>query len=196
MDEAEHYAELLTSDAAVSCFSEEDATDAAVQAEKLKVEFNLGKAVQQDMFTRVSQLKKRKFHGSKVPFPPLPSSWEPEELMKRMPAGTNLICDKFNGRWLCTWRAPTKALKQLSRSWGMRGHKACIVEIMDWVWGLAIGYGQECPYVYPLQKPPDSDGPAVAPTETPNTGGSASSAGPAPASKPQKKRKMAKAKKS
>ena len=193
LDETEHYADLLTSDAAVSCFSEEDANEAALSAEKLKMEFALGKAVQQEIFTRVSMLKKRKFTGSKVPFPELPSTWDPEDLVKKMPAGAKLELDKFNGRWLCTWRAPTKALKQLSRSWGMRGHRACIVEIMDWVWGLAIGYGEECPYQWPLQKP-SSAGPAAAPTETPNSGGAASSAGPAPAAQPTKKKESGQSK--
>lgn len=40
----------------------------------------------------------------------------------------------------------TKVVKALSRSWGVRGHSACIRGILAWSWGLAEVYGMACPY--------------------------------------------------
>ena len=87
MDEAENYAELLTSDAATSCFSAQDADEAAETAEKLKEQFTLGRQCQEAIFKRVSQLKKKKFIGSQVPFPELPAPFDPDVLLRRMPPG-------------------------------------------------------------------------------------------------------------
>lgn len=190
LDETENYAELLTSDAATSCFSAADAEEAAATAEQLQEQLDLGKQCQQSIFARVGQLKKRKFQGSQVVFPELDSRFNPEDLLRRMPSGSTLLLDKFNGRWWASWKAPTGAYKRLSRSWGLRGHKQCITEIMDWVWGLAIGYGQTCPYKWPLQHggalPSSSAGPA-----TSSAGPASTSAGSA---KPIKRVKKSAAK--
>lgn len=64
-----------------------------------------------------------------------------------LPKGCKLRCDRFNGRWHCFYRAPTGAVKCLSRSWGIKSHEECFGQIAVWAWGLALGYGQEaCPY--------------------------------------------------
>ena len=127
MDEAENYAELFTSDAATADLSASDADEAADTAEKLKQQVTLGRQCQEAIFKRVSVLKKRKFLGSQVPFPQLPTSFEPDVLLRRMPPASVLKLDKFNGRWEASWKAPTCSFERLSRSWGLRGHKQCII---------------------------------------------------------------------
>lgn len=59
MDEAENYAELLVSDAAASVFSNEDAQDAQVQANKMKEAFSLAQQCQNEIFNGVSHMKKK-----------------------------------------------------------------------------------------------------------------------------------------
>lgn len=184
MDEAENYAELLTSDAATAVLSASDANEAADTAETLKQQVTLGRQCQEAIFKRVRVLKKRKFLGSQVPFPQLPTSFEPDVFLRGMPPGSVLKLDKFNGRWEASSKAPTGSFKRLSRSWGLRGHKQCIIEVMDWVWCLAIGYGVQCPYKWPLQ-------PAAAKPKASGGDAAGSSAGAAPASEIQPK-KMAK----
>ena len=84
MDEAENYAELLTSDAAISCFGAQGADEAAGTAEKMKQHVKLGRQSQEATFKRVSQLKKKKFIGSQVLFPELPAQFEPDVLLRRI----------------------------------------------------------------------------------------------------------------
>ena len=70
-----------------------------------------------------------------------------EAMLTKLPPGTRLEIDRFNGRWRAAWKSPvTKTWKSISRSWGVRGHQACLAEIMQWSWSLAEGYGEECPY--------------------------------------------------
>ena len=186
MDEAENCAELLTSDAATPCFSAQDADEAAETAEKLKQQVTLGRQCQEAIFKRVSQLKKKKFIRSQVTFPELPAQFDPDVLLRRMAPGSILKLDKFNGRWEASWKAPIGSFKRLSRSWGLRGHKQCIIEVMDWVLGLAIGYGVQCPNQWPLQpaaaKPKSGGGDAA---------GSSAGAAPGPEIQPKKRAKKA-----
>jgi hypothetical protein len=106
------------------------------------------KAMQRKIYETIKKhCKKRKFAGSQVPFPELPQQLEPEQVLKLLPSGSKLRLDTFNGRWHCSFKCPgTNATKCLSRSWGVRGHEACIREIAKWSWELAIGYGMHCPY--------------------------------------------------
>ena len=54
MDEAENYVDLLVSDAATDVFSEEDAQDAQVQANKMREALSVAKQCQTEIFKRVS----------------------------------------------------------------------------------------------------------------------------------------------
>lgn len=110
---------------------------------------NLQKELQDKIFAVVQKHKKSKgkFSGSKVPFPALADDMQPEAILMLMPEGSRLRLDRFNGRWHAFFRCPhTKTVKALSRSWGVRGHVACIQGILAWSWGLAEGYGMACPY--------------------------------------------------
>ena len=186
MDEAENYAELLTSYAATAVCSASDADEAADTAEQLKQQATLRRQCRDAIFKRVRVLKKKKLLGSQVTFPELPTSFEPDVLPRRMPPGSVLKLDKFNGRWEASWKAPTGSFERLSRSWGLCGHKQCIIEVMDWVWGLAIGYGVQCPYNWPLQ-------PAAAQPKASGGDAAGSSAGAAPAPEIQPKKRARKA---
>ena len=177
---------VLTGDAATAVLSASDADEAADTAEKLKQQVTLGRRCQEAIFKRVSVPKKKKFLGSQVTFPELPASFEPDVLLRRMPPGSVLKFDKFNGRWEASWKAPTDSFKRLCRSWGLRGHKQCISEVMDWVWGLAIGYGVQCPYKWPLQ-------PAAAQPKASGGDAAGFSAGAAPAPEIQPKKRAEKA---
>ena len=110
---------------------------------------NFEKATQCKIYQTIKKhaKKKKKFAGSGVPFPSLPDELEPDKVLELLPEACKLRLDTFNGRWHCFFKCPdTDAIKALSRSWGMRGHEACILEIVEWSWGLAIGYGMHCPY--------------------------------------------------
>ena len=63
--------------------------------------------------------KKKKFTGSRVPFPPLDERMQIPLLLAKMPAQSTLELDQFNGRWKASWKTPvTNEWKRLSRSWG------------------------------------------------------------------------------
>ena len=87
-----------------------------------------------------------------MPFPVLDADMDIDTLVSKMPPGSKLEIDRFNGRWRASVRTPhTLVWKRLSRSWGLRGHSACLREIMEWAWSLGVRYGLQCPYSDLLQ---------------------------------------------
>ena len=146
------YSQVMQQQQFVSASAADEAADTA---EKLKQQVTLGRQCQEAIFKRVSVLKKKTFLGSQVPFPELPTSFEPDVLLRRMPPGSVLKLDKFNGRWEASWKAPTGSFKRLTRSRGLRGHKQCIIEVMDWVWAwpLAMECSAHTSGHYNLQQP-------------------------------------------
>ena len=51
-----------------------------------------------------------------------------------LPPYTRLHKDVFNGRWRAHWRAPFSALESVSKSWGCRGEKQALVEVLQDIW--------------------------------------------------------------
>ena len=166
LDEAENYWDMLGSDAAAAVFSQADQEEIGKTVEDLKAQHSMAQQCQERIFNKVKSLKKgagkRKFTGSKTPFPPLSASMTIEALLQKLPEGTKLECDKFNGRWKACWLTPhTKVWKTISRSWGCKSHAACLSDILLGAWSLASGYGLECPFHRP-DGPSASQAPAPA----------------------------------
>ena len=156
MDEAESYWDILGSDAAASVMSDQDKEEVEKTVENLKAAHSLAKQCQERISQKVKSLKastrksKAAFTGSKVPFPKLSADMSIESMVAQLPPGCTLEIDRFNGRWKAAWQTPeTKCWKRVSRSWGVRGHVACLTEIQVWAWSLAEGYGLSCPYQAP-----------------------------------------------
>lgn len=145
-DEGSHAGILMTAEVDAALCKDDWATAVdCVKAHERKAQIH--QEVQTLIFDVVQRnMKKKKFQGSRTPFPPLTSSLEPAQILSMMPPGSNLKLDRFNGRWHAFYRTPqTKSLKTLSRSWGIRTHMECVREILMWSWTLAVGYGQPCP---------------------------------------------------
>ena len=111
---------MLGSDAAAAVFSQADQEEIGKTVEDLKAQHSMAQQCQEMIFNKVKSLKqgagKRKFTGSKTPFPPLSAGMTIEALLQQLPEGTKLECDKFNGRWKACWLTPhTKVWKTISR---------------------------------------------------------------------------------
>ena len=180
---------MLGSDAAAAVFSQVRQEEIGKTVEDLKAQHSMAQQCQERIVNKVKSLTKgagkRKFTGSKTPFPPLSASMTIEALLQKLPEGTKLECDKFNGRWKACWLTPhTKVWKTISRSWGCRSHAACLSDIQLWAWSLASGYGLECPFHKP-DEPSASTGsststqpPKASPSQAPAPAASSAKAAP------------------
>ena len=189
LDDAENYWDMLGSDAAAAVFSQADQEEIGKTVEDLKAQHSMAQPCQERIFNKAKSLNKgagkRKFIGSKAPFPPLSAGMTIEALLQTLPEGTKLECDKFNGRWKAGWLTPhTRVWKTISRSWGCRGHAACLSDIQLWAWSLASGYGLECPFHKP-DEPSASTGsstgtqpPKASPSQAPGPAASSAKAAP------------------
>ena len=62
--------------------------------------------------------------------------------------------DYFNGRWQVWWRrSQTSPWNTLSRSWGSRNHKECLVDLLRATWEIPVQQGEHCPInnLFPAQ---------------------------------------------
>ena len=145
-DDAESFWDILESDAACQVLTGADQTEVEKAVENLKSQRTVAKQCQERIFNKVKALRQKKgqkqtFTGSKTPFPRFTPDMTVESLLAKLPAERKLECDRFNGRWKCSWRAPeTLAWKTISGSRGVKGAcglfgrtPAMVMEFGQWI---------------------------------------------------------------